>query len=69
MVLIPLDLSQAERTIQLIKDLNPMVRDGIIRRLERYKDMFAFNPIEMPGVALKVMKHRLSENSSHKLVV
>jgi len=68
-VSIPLDPIYLERTVQLRKDLYPMMRDEIIQLLGRYMLVFAFNTLEMLGIAPKVIEHKLSVDLNLKLVI
>ncbi|KAJ8453102.1 hypothetical protein Cgig2_014865 [Carnegiea gigantea] len=64
---IPLELEDPEWTIQIGKDLNPMIREGISKLLQRYRDMFMFDPFEMSGIVPNIMEHKLCVDSNHKL--
>ena len=37
------------------KDLNPMIREGIVQLLRWYKNVFAFNPSKMPAITPRLM--------------
>ncbi|KAJ8436832.1 hypothetical protein Cgig2_018928 [Carnegiea gigantea] len=60
--------STSEVTIQIGKDPNPMINDGSAKLLERYRDVFAFNPFKILGIAPDIMEHKLYVDPNHKLV-
>ena len=66
---VPLDPSCTEQTVQVGKDLNPIIKDEIAKLLEQYKDAFAFDPSEMPGLSPKRMEHKLCVDPSQKWVI
>ena len=37
--------------------------------MQEYRDVFAFGPSEMPGIAATVMEHHLNADPRHKPVV
>jgi len=43
-----------------------MIKDAITQLLERYKDVFAFNPSNMLGKDSDVMEHKLNVDPNHK---
>jgi len=63
---VPLDNSCPERLARIENSLAPPIKDVIISLLQQYQDVFAFEPLEMPGIAPEVMQHRLNVDPSHK---
>ena len=66
---VPLDPSCTEQIVQVGKDLNPIIKDGITKLLEQYKDVFAFDRSEMPGLSPRRMEHKLCVDPSQKPVI
>jgi len=68
-ITIPLDDSCHERNVRIGKDHDLLVRDDIVCVIGQYKDVFAFDPFEMSGIAPDVMQHRLSVDPNQKPVI
>ena len=66
---IPLEAKDPEWTIRIGKDLDRMIRDGISKLLQWYRDMFTFSPSEMSRIVLDIMEHKLCVDLNHKLVI
>ena len=66
---LPLEERRPERSVQLERNIAPPGRLPIISLLWEYKDIFTFEPEEMPGIAATVREHCLNANSRHKPVV
>jgi len=46
-----------------------MIRDEITKLLEKYKDLVAFNPSEMPSIPPHIMEYKLCVDLNHKSVI
>jgi len=68
-VTIPLDDNCLERIVRIGKDLDPFMRDDIVRLLGQYKEVFTFDSFEMPGIAPDIVQPRLNVNPSHKPII
>jgi len=42
---------------------------ALVSLLQKYQDIFAFGPEEMPKIDLAVIEHRLNGDSAHKLIM
>ncbi|KAJ8422437.1 hypothetical protein Cgig2_014328 [Carnegiea gigantea] len=68
-VSLPLRPTCPEHMVQIGKELDPPIRDGIVELLRQYKDVFAFDPSEMPGITPDIMEHKLCVDPNHRLVI
>ena len=66
---IPLDSGRPERVVRIGNTITPSVREALISLLRQYEDVFAFEPLEMPGITPDIMQHRLNVDPSHKPVI
>ena len=66
---IPLDDSCLELSVRVGKALDPLIKDTIVCLLRQYRDVFAFDPLEMLGIIPNVMQHRLNAYPSQKPVI
>jgi len=66
---LPLEDERPECTVQLSHDIVIEGRQSLVSLLREYKDVFAFEPEEMPGIAPTVMQHHLNDDPQHKPVV
>jgi len=46
-----------------------LVRDDIVNLLGHYKNVFAFDPSKMLGIARDVIQHRLNVDPNHKPII
>ena len=58
----PVGLQVLERNVQIGKDIDPLIKNEIIKLLGQYKDVFASNPLKMSGIAHEVMEYKLNED-------
>ena len=58
-----------EHMVHLGRGIAALERQTIVCLLQEYKDIFAFGPSEMPGIAATVMEHRLNVDPRHKLII
>ena len=68
-VTIPLDDNYPRHTLRIGRDVDSIVRDDIGLLLGKYKDVFAFDPFEIPGIAVDIMQHRLNVDPNHRPVI
>ena len=66
---IPLEEERPERTVQLGHDITATDRQSLVSLLLEYKDVFAFGPEEMPGIAPNMMEHWLNVDPRHKPII
>jgi len=52
---VPLHSSRLERLVRIGNALAPSVKEAIISLLQQYQDVFAFEPLEIKGIASDVM--------------
>ena len=64
-----LEDERPERTMQLGRDISAEGRQSLASLLREYKDVFAFGPEEMAGIATTVIEHHLNVDPRHKPVV
>ncbi|VFR03157.1 unnamed protein product [Cuscuta campestris] len=64
---IQIDTSNPERKVRIGADLQEELRTEIVQVLTRYKSLFAWSVVDMPGIDRSVICHRLSflEGSRH----
>ena len=55
--------------VQIGKELDPWIRDEIVELLKQYKDVFVFNPSEIPDIEPDVMEHKLCLDLNHRLII
>jgi len=58
-----------ECTVQLGQYITALDWQSLLFLLREYKDVFAFGPEEMSGIAPTVMEHRLNVDPHHRPVV
>ena len=68
-VSVPLDPTCPEHMVQMSKERNPTIKVEVIGLLRQHKDVFVFDPSEIPGIALHVIEHKISMDLNHKLVI
>jgi len=66
---VPLEEERPERTIQLGEDIIALNRQSLLSLLREYKDVFAFGPEEMPGIASTMMEHQLKVDPHHRPII
>ncbi|KAJ8428859.1 hypothetical protein Cgig2_022998 [Carnegiea gigantea] len=66
---IPLDPGYPKQTVQIGKDRDPTIRDGIAKLLQQYRDVFVFELSEMPGIAFDIIEHKQCMDPSHRSVI
>ena len=66
---VPSEEGRPERTVQLGQEITAADRHLLISLLQEYKDVFAFKPEKMLGIATTVMEHQLNVDPLHRPVV
>ena len=65
---IELTVGNAERLVKVGRNLDPVLKDRIVKVLRENTDVFAFSADEMPSVDTEVMVHHLNVNPECKPV-
>ena len=63
-----LDPEHPDRTVFIRAQLEPAMCDELLEFLRKNKEVFAWSHLDMPGIDLKVITHRLNVDPSHKLI-
>ena len=66
---VSLEEERPEHTVQLGRDTTAFDWQSLLSLLREYKDVFAFGPDEMLGIAPNVMEHGLNVDPRHKSVI
>ncbi|XP_042515380.1 uncharacterized protein LOC122089754 [Macadamia integrifolia] len=68
--LVPINLSEADTSKQLLvgASLSPEGREELTKLLRRNVDLFAWSPVDMPGIDRGMIEHRLSLDPTHQPV-
>lgn len=68
MEVLPLDQRRLDCTVKIGQKMAKEIRNALVGHLRGYKDVFAFDPEEMPGISLVIIEHRLNVDPADKLV-
>jgi len=66
---VPLEDERPEHTVQLGRDVSDLDRNSLLSLMWGHRDVFAFAPEEMPGIAQTVIEHWLNVDPLHRPVV
>ena len=54
--------------MQIDQEMAKEIRNALVGHLRAYKDVFAFDPEEMPGTSPAIMEHWLNVDPAYRLV-